>query len=90
MRCPNADTEMCTHPACRCFKPMGPLEPPIDVRATKTLGDYIQRVVEAEKGLPEPVTVDRKVLQQCADALTWSNPYIAAILQQALDKPLKA
>lgn len=80
MRCPNADTKLCAYPKCGCFKPTQELQ------ATQVLGDYIQRVVEAENPVPEPITVDKKVIQKCVRALTWSNPYIAGLLQKELDK----
>lgn len=85
MRCPNANDEQCTAPACTCYNSK-PLQPSEHQQATKVLGDYIQRVVDAEKGLPDPITVDGSVLRFLIRALHRKEPYLMDILQKELDK----
>jgi hypothetical protein len=82
MRCPNADTEVCSYPKCGCHKPARELQ------ATKTLSDYIHRVVEAEKGLPKPMVVDVSPIHFVMDVLYHKKEtlYLAGLLKEVLDK----
>lgn len=55
--------------------------------APTPLADYIERVLEAEKGLPELVSVDAKVLKHAIACLQQRGyPAVARELQKALDK----
>lgn len=61
-----------------------PSKPP---QAPTPLADYIDRVLEAEKGLPEPIAVDAKVLKHAIACLQQRGyPAVARELQKALDE----
>lgn len=64
------------------------LEPPVRPVATTTLAGYIQRVVEAEKGLPEYKMVDVSAVHFVMDVLYHKKEtlYLAELLKKVLDK----
>lgn len=90
LHCPVEEVNLtCEHPNCRCYKPVKEieaLEPPIEVKATHTLADYIKRIQQASEPVPEPVTVDANVLRHAIRALERSNPYISGVIRKELDK----
>ena len=65
------------------------LQPPVDPKPDLTLGDYIKRLQEAYRPVPERVVVNKRLLVTAMTAIEHSNPYVASLLREALDKSEK-